>query len=227
MIAGTPRFYTYIHRRADDGAVFYVGKGTGNRAHVRRSRSVHWHRIVAKHGFCVEIVARWDSESAAFNHEKDLIAHYRPLGLLCNLTDGGDGFEVGHPVSEETRAKIRAWHIGKPIDAAVRAKISAANKGRVRSEESRAKVSAGLVGRPVSAETRRKISEAQKGRPVSQEKRDRIAATLRGRPLSAEVRKKVSAIVRSQEWRARHSAAMKGRPWSPARREAQESRVKS
>jgi len=217
------RFYTYIHMRVSDGSVFYVGKGTGNRVRVPSGRSTHWHHIVAKHGLRSEIIARWDFEADAFEHEKTMIAYYRNLGVtLCNLTDGGDGFSAGHTVSKETRAKIRSGHLGIPLSEAARAKISAANTGRIRSDEFRAKVSAGLTGRPVSAATRAKLSAVHKGKTITKEHRDKIAASLRGRTLSEETRKKVAAIVRSTEWRARHSAEMKGRPWSAARRAAHE-----
>lgn len=217
-----PRFYTYLHRRADDGCVFYVGKGTGNRVLARGGRSVYWHRTVAKHGLLTEIVVRWDSELDAFKHEKSLIAYYRNLVTLCNLTDGGDGFEVGHSVSKETREKIAAAHLGMKLSAEVRAKIGAANSGRVRSADARAKIAAGLTGRPVSAETREKISASQRGRVVDQEKRERISKALTGRRLSESEKERMRPLTHSAEWRAKHSAAMKGRPWSEARRAAHE-----
>lgn len=220
MIA-VPKFYTYIHMRADDGSVFYVGKGTGNRVLARGGRSTHWHRIVAKHGLRTEIVARWDREADAFDHEKSLIAQYRSRGLpLCNLSDGGDGFAEGHPVSEETRAKIAAGHIGKKNGADARAKISAANRGLVRSAEVRARISAGLIGRPVSAETRAKMSAAQKGRTITTEHRERISKSLTGRRLTELERERMRPLTHGPEWRAKHSTAMKGRPWSEARRAA-------
>jgi hypothetical protein len=220
VIAG---FYTYIHRRADDGLVFYVGKGRGNRARATRGRNEHWRRTVAKHGLTVEIVGRWAEESDAFDHERELIARYRVDGCpLCNKTDGGEGLS-GYRFSEESRAKIRASHVGMKPSPEVCAKISAANKGRKRSDEFRAKVSAGLKGRPVSAETREKIAAAQRGREVSPERRAKIAEALKGRRLSDEEKARRLPLTHSAELRARHSATMK-RPWTEARRAAQQKR---
>lgn len=64
-----------------------------------------------------------------------------------NMTTGGEG-SPGHPVSEETREKIRAKHIGKKLSAEHREKLSAAKTGRKlppRSAEHCARISAGLV----------------------------------------------------------------------------------
>ena len=49
-------FYVYVHRTADTGRIFYVGKGTKNRAWTKGSRNLHWRNIVNKHGYTVEIV---------------------------------------------------------------------------------------------------------------------------------------------------------------------------
>jgi len=118
-------FYTYIHRRADDGKVFYVGKGKGARAHSHASRNAHWQRTVAKHGIGVEIAAYWPTEAEAFEHERFLISCFRDIGQpLCNLTDGGDG-PSGFKHSAETRAKISRIQIGKKLTPEHRAKVGA------------------------------------------------------------------------------------------------------
>lgn len=49
-------FYVYLHRRATDGRVFYVGKGVSTRAWRKDKRNQHWKNIVKKHGYIVEIV---------------------------------------------------------------------------------------------------------------------------------------------------------------------------
>lgn len=215
MIAG---FYTYIHRRADDGKVFYVGKGRGKRAWSRYRRNQYWLRTEARHGLHVEIVAHWSTEREAFDHEKLLIALYRAANHpLSNLTDGGDG-PSGYRHTDETRALFRA----RKISDEHRAKVSAANRGLIRSDEFRAKVSAGLTGRPVSAETRAKLSAAHKGVSPTKEVREKIASTLSGRRLSDAEKDRRRPLTHSAQWRAKHSAAMKGRPWSAARRAAYE-----
>lgn len=213
-------FYTYVHIRPDDGLVFYVGKGRGNRAFSHDGRNPHWHRTQKKHGILVQIVAHWFDEADAFDHERQLIAEFRSTGHpLCNKTDGGDGIS-GYRHSAETRAK---W-VGRKNSPERRAAISAANKGRVMTEEFRAKVSAGLKGRPVSEETRERIAAAQRGRTVGEVRRAKIAAALKGRRLSDEEKARRLPLTHSAESRAKHSAAMKGRPWSSARRAAEERR---
>jgi hypothetical protein len=115
------------------------------------------------------------------------IAHGRRLNWpLKNLTDGGDGRKgfipsmeerarisqalTGHPVSEETRAKMSAALRGKrmpPRTEAHRAALSAAQIGKVVSTETRAKLRAARLGRkgpPCSPETRAKMSAAHKAR---------------------------------------------------------------
>lgn len=87
-------FYVYLHRKASNGQVFYVGKGLNGRAWTRKNRNRYWHNVVAKHGFIVEIVIEGLQEWAALELEMDYIALYgrKDLGHgeLINLTDGGD-----------------------------------------------------------------------------------------------------------------------------------------
>lgn len=107
------RHYVYVHRRADSGAVFYVGKGTVRqklkeqvceRAFDLAGRNKHWHRIVAKHGLIVEVIASFRDDGEAMEHERRLIAEYG-RATLANLTDGGDGCAGINP-SPEARAKL-------------------------------------------------------------------------------------------------------------------------
>ena len=86
-------FYTYAHYRASDGKLFYIGKGTGTRYKSSDPRNAFWASTVKKHGFTSEILARWDSDQEASEHEIFLIACFKKdLGVkLCNLTDGGEG----------------------------------------------------------------------------------------------------------------------------------------
>lgn len=100
-------FYVYLHKRKTDGRVFYVGKGTSNRAWTSYSRSKFWKSIVDKHGLIVEIVSSDLQEWAAFELEASLIALYgrkdSGLGYLCNHSDGGEG--NSNP-STECRSKV-------------------------------------------------------------------------------------------------------------------------
>lgn len=106
---GVNVFYTYFHTRNDTQKPFYIGKGSGKRAHaVGRERNKHWCNIVKKHGHVVHIAAEWSTESEALEHEKFLITCFRDMGIeLCNMTDGGEGTSGWVPTSEN-RSNIGA-----------------------------------------------------------------------------------------------------------------------
>ena len=98
-------FYSYLHRRATDNTVFYVGKGTGNRSHFLHGRGRKWTAFYNKHGAIAEIVERFATEEEAFNHERFLIASFMAVGAkLANLTLGGDGVS-GYKYTPEQAAK--------------------------------------------------------------------------------------------------------------------------
>lgn len=121
------RHYVYVHRRTDDGRIFYVGKGSHpDRATERSSRNRYWHAIVAKHGLTVEIVARFETDALSQQMERDLIAWYGRANL-ANLTDGGDGC-AGIVPTAEARRKL-SEHAKKPRSAAWVASIREARKG--------------------------------------------------------------------------------------------------
>lgn len=84
-------FYVYIHRRATDNSVFYVGKGKLNRG-WGGNRNRYWRFISQKNGILIEIVKDRMSEKCAFELEVELIDKYRGLGFhLANYTNGGEG----------------------------------------------------------------------------------------------------------------------------------------
>ena len=85
-------FYTYAHTKPD-GTIFYIGKGHGRRAWSSKSRNKHWKHIVAKYkNYSVQILANWDTEEEAFNHEILLISCFKDLNFnLANCTNGGEG----------------------------------------------------------------------------------------------------------------------------------------
>ena len=104
-------FYVYEHWRSDTSQCFYVGKGTGRRAHKFNCRTKHHRHIGAllrSLGGDIEIrfVATDLDEPAALTLECERIAHWRSLGVpLVNLTDGGEGAS-GYVAPPETRAKV-------------------------------------------------------------------------------------------------------------------------
>lgn len=101
-------FYVYFHKKATTGEIFYVGKGHGRRAYDKSSRSKWWYKVVAKHGFVVEIYMDKLTEWYALELEQDMISYYgrkdQGYGDLINVTDGGTGL-VGYIHSDENRAK--------------------------------------------------------------------------------------------------------------------------
>ena len=86
----------YRHRRLDNNQIFYVGVGVNEkRAFVKRNRSLFWNNITSKTKYNVEIIQENLSQEDAFELEIFLIELYGrkdiKTGILCNLTDGGDG----------------------------------------------------------------------------------------------------------------------------------------
>ena len=121
-------WYVYIYKDPIDDSVFYVGKGKGNRhkSHLYRantwlkqgkpsrcgSLNLHLTRKIVKikeSGFepIVEIIASFENEQEAYDKEMSEIAIRKNSGLsLCNLTDGGEGYNV----SEEKRKTLGKKH---------------------------------------------------------------------------------------------------------------------
>lgn len=91
-----------------------------------------------------------------------------------NLTTGGEG-APGRHVSDSTKKKISAAHLGKPLSEEHRAKMSLAKIGKPRppfTEEHRRKISQARMGHGFSEETLKKMSIAKKGKPWTQARRE-------------------------------------------------------
>lgn len=104
------RHYVYIHRRADTGEPFYVGKGVDNRAWHRTGRSPGWRVRVATHGIRVEIFAYFRTAEKAFETEKRLIAEFRSRHSLANVSEGGQGGKCSYAFDDESLRKGIARH---------------------------------------------------------------------------------------------------------------------
>lgn len=140
--------YTYLHRKATTGEIFYVGKGTRpDRMKMRSGRSQRWTRIANKHGFVPEVIARWKTAEEAFAHERFLIKCFRDIGEnLCNHTDGGEG-APGYKQSEQTKEKRNAKLRGQAKTSATIQRMRNAHAGKVIGQDTRQKIATTLLGR--------------------------------------------------------------------------------
>lgn len=210
------RFYVYAWQYPD-ARPFYVGKGVNNRDVEPKKHNPFFVRTVAKirrEGGEPRVV-RWHKgllEDDAFKLERAYIKLFGRrnigTGVLCNLTDGGEGTSGWVPNAEtrarlskvnsgyvhtpEARAKMRAANVGRKHSAETRAKISASHVGITHSDESRAKMREAKLGKTPSDSTRAKLSAARRGKPKSAEHRKRIGDAQRGKEISAVARARVS-----------------------------------
>jgi hypothetical protein len=169
------KFYVYVHRRADTGEVFYIGKGKGNRSVQSSKRSDYWKRVVEKYGLVVEILEYWADESDALAHERYLIASYRAIGAsLCNLTDGGEGIS-GYVFSEDQR-KARAEYLALPEikEKHLRNTELAMQRPGVK-EKADAARRAALAKPEVKEKHSKALSEAQRGKPFTDAHKQALA----------------------------------------------------
>jgi hypothetical protein len=124
----------YQHTRLDNNNIFYIGIGKKeDRAFSKISRNKYWHNTVNKYGHNVNIICDDVDYNTAKQIESYLIKYYGRkdlgLGLLVNMTDGGDG-TLGYNVSETTKLKMSKAHKGKTLSAEAKTKTSLARKGK-------------------------------------------------------------------------------------------------
>lgn len=130
MIENIGKYYLYRHIRLDTNQPFYVGIGTVyekdftkdnmqgayERAYHKHSRNRFWKFIVEKSEYEVEIMLESDDYEFIKQKEIEFIALYgrRDLktGILCNLTDGGDG---NSGISDERRELMSLAMKGKMV----------------------------------------------------------------------------------------------------------------
>jgi hypothetical protein len=170
------QFYVYAYLRSKPSqhgpkySPFYIGKGKGDRAFVRRNRITPTPADVS----FIVFVQEGLTEEEALNLEKFCINLYGRIdnqtGILRNLTDGGEGLS-GFSPSSETRNKISASNKGK-------------TKGRKLSEETKRKISSATSGKnnprwkkEVTLETRRKMSLAKQDFQMSELAKQKMVAT--------------------------------------------------
>jgi hypothetical protein len=138
-------YYIYQHIRPDTNEVFYIGIGSYqkkwkySRAHTTKNRNIHWKRIVTKCDNIFEIKILFDklTKEQVIKKEINFIKLYGrsdlKQGLLCNLTDGGEGV---FNLSYESKKKIGDANRG----------INNANFGKTHSQEWKDNMSKRLTG---------------------------------------------------------------------------------
>ena len=164
------KFYVYLHRKATDNSVFYVGKGTGKRAWKCTGRSQYWKNTAEKYGHIVDILFDNLSEEDAFQIEKDTILELRYFGNnLCNMTEGGEGLS-GLKLSDEHKQKISKGNKGRVKSNIEREKLSKALKGKKFSDDHILAMSISQTGKTHSDETKLKMSLTRKKRQINSDK---------------------------------------------------------
>lgn len=143
-------FCTYAHYKPQ-GGLFYIGKGKPRRAYAMDGRNPHWHNVVNKYGRPhVEILARWDTEEEALDHERLLISCFREMKVgIVNKSDGGQG-SSGYRHTEESKRKNSLAKMGSiPWNKGLKGVMPEPwNKGTKTPEEVRAKQSIARQGKP-------------------------------------------------------------------------------
>ena len=214
----------------------YIGvtkRGLGRREHehryaARTGSDFLLHKAIRKYGnenFVFEVIFDFDSDyELAMVYEAEAVESERPA---YNLVPGGMS-RVG-PISEATRAKMRAAqlgtkHPGRRLNPEGVAKL----RGQKRTEEQRARMSAAqkaarigkpgtMTGRKHSEETRAKLRAARAANPVgywSGKKRPEAAAWLSAANMGRPAWNK--GVPMREESRAKLSEALKGRAPPPA-----------
>lgn len=97
MAMAEKRYYVYMHRRGDDGTVFYIGKGTGKQSTSKTGRNKDWKVVAGSAGYTVEVYKANLTEQEAFDLEKHLVSKYP------NLVNKRKGGNLTKSIPEEIR----------------------------------------------------------------------------------------------------------------------------
>lgn len=186
------------------------------RAHVNAAKFRPYCRLLAaairKYGaaaFRVEELGVYATQADLDQAEADAIKRLDSLAPSgYNLkTGGGRG-----AIHDDTKARMRAAHVGRPKTAAHRAAIAAANTGKVYGADRIEAMRAGRWTRPFahSPETRAKIGAAFRGRPQHP---NQIAA-LRRAHLGAKRTPEQCARIRAGVLAAAERKRLAGATWT-------------
>lgn len=190
--------YVYRHIRLDKNEPFYIGIGSKEgfyRAYEKRKRNKIWNDITSKSDYSVDILFEDISWEDACKKEIEFIKLYGRInnktGVLCNLTDGGDGI-YGVVRSVEHREKLRIANTGKIVSQETREKLRKANLGKKQSKETKQKRSDSLKGRKLSKEHIEKVRLKNIGKKRSIESINKMIASKVGFKHSEATKKSIS-----------------------------------
>jgi hypothetical protein len=171
-------YCVYRHRRLDNNQIFYIGIGNHERPYVKYDRNKYWNNIVNKVGYTVEVLVNELDWETACELEILLISEYgrknNKTGILCNMTDGGDGI-LGYKHTKESIEKIRQATINKISTEEYKLKMYNVHKGRKCSEETKLKMSISATGKIVTQETRNKLKNYNLGKKHTDETKLKVA----------------------------------------------------
>lgn len=178
----------YLHRRNDTNEIFYVGVGSKtNRAYSNTGRNQHWHNIVNKVGYFVEIIEEDILIETALIKEKELIEYYGKIstgGSLVNVTDGGELYAhwSGAKFTPTHKHNISKGNMGK-----IPSKETIEKLKKPKTEEHKKNISIGRIGIVFSEEHKINLSKSHigqvnwnKGGNVSSEVKNKISKSLIG-----------------------------------------------
>ena len=181
----------YRHIRLDKNQPFYIGIGvTKKRAYSKVGRNAHWHNIVSKTPYDVEILFEDLTSEKAQEKEKELISLYGRSdngGLLCNVTDGGE-WRKGMKWSALTRKKMSESR--KKSEKVKKIISTIADERRGKKIPWQSKMANNRVGTKRGIEFKKKISQKNLQRDKSIY--ERIAEKHRGMKRTNEARLNMS-----------------------------------
>jgi len=158
------KYYVYEHR-LEDGTIFYIGKGSGDRAFSTKDRNYLWKQVVKENkSYIVNIKEDNLTNEEALDLE---IKTIKEIGMdnLTNLTEGGEGTDNSKLPPE----KYKEWIKNKSIaqTGAVgyyRGKKRPNHSQKMKELHKKGKYNyKHLKNKVISEETKKKMSLAKKG----------------------------------------------------------------
>jgi len=221
--------YVYGHYKADTGELFYIGKGTGNRAWVLTGRNSYWNNVVNKHGVEIKILYDGLTDEDAYEKEKEVIAE---VGLenLTNITEGGEGitsdlakelfahrwsndeYRKKHLEGVRKRSENPEWReMMKRIvqDPAWRKKVDAKNKQQAKDPEWRRKQKEGAQQNKENVIRNKKISEKVKSYWDNNPDDDRNKRLAKDPMWREKVTEKNKQMAQDPEWRRKQKEGIR------------------